>query len=138
MASERSGVVKTFRCATQSNVTAPKSVIERVRELSTEFGVDLSIDRHWPNESGTGHYCRAYGVLTETDFLRVELAASISVGTHADDVDLFVLVNGVRVAPTTNPTDYLHRDGNGQFRWDDIDEGFDGKNDLDSLLLRRG
>jgi len=118
-------------------VTAPQPLIERVRKLSTELGVELSIDRHWTNEEGTGDYCRAYGVLSDSEVFRVEVAVSISVGTRADDVDLFVLVNGVRVGPTTDPTNYLHRDGDGDFRWDDIDEGFEDRNDLNSLLLRR-
>jgi hypothetical protein len=117
-------------------VTIPEIVLDRVQELSHELKVEFSVERHWENEFGSGYYCRVHGSVHESPALSIELVGSLAVGTRADKVDLFVLVNGVRVGPATRPFHYLHRRDPGPFSWEDLDEGYGVQTTLDGLLLR--
>jgi len=115
----------------------PQIVVERVDQLATELMVPLRIERHWENEFGPGHYCRVHGIVQNSPVLRVELVGSLAIGTKADEDDLFILVNGVRLSPMSTPFAYLHRPEGGEFRWDDLDEGYEVQTTLDDLLLRK-
>lgn len=117
-------------------MAVPHVVAERVDQLATELSVSLRIERHWENEFGSGHYCRVHGVVHDSPVLRVELVGSLAIETKADEIDLFILVNGVRLSPVKNPFAYLHRPDGGEFRWDDLDMGYEVQTTLDGLLLR--
>jgi hypothetical protein len=112
-------------------------VLDRVDRLAAELGVPLAIERHWGNESGSGHYCRVLGTIHDSSSLRVDIVGSLAIGTKADETDLFVLVNGVRVSPVDDPFAYLHRREGEGFCWDDLDEGYQVQTTLDGLLLRK-
>lgn len=115
----------------------PQTVTEHVNKLATELRVPLQIERYWENEFGSGHYCRVLGRIHESPTLTVEVVGSLAVGTRADELDLFILVNGVRLSPVNNPFAYLHRPEGGEFRWDDLDMGYEAQTTLDALLLRK-
>ena len=114
----------------------PQPIIDRVQTLSDELGVALSVNKWWDNEFGSGYYCRAHAVVLNSQHVRIEFVCSVAIDTKKDDVDLFVLVNGVRVAPVTDPWHYLHQDGNGPFRSACDDMAYDFQTDLETLLLR--
>lgn len=118
-------------------MTVPHVVAERVDILAAELRVPLQIKRHWENDSGPGHYCRVHGVMHESPLLTVELVGSLAIGTRADEMDLFILVNGVRLSPINNQFAYLYRPQDGDFRWDDLDPGYEEQTTLDRLLLRK-
>lgn len=121
----------------QTIVVVPQVILDRVRQLSDEFGVEFSIERHWENEFGAGYYCRVHGLVHESAHLRIELVGSLATGTHDDHLDLFIIANGVRVSPMTDPFRYLHRGDAGPFCWDNLDQGYEVQTTLNGLLLRR-
>jgi hypothetical protein len=118
-------------------VALPQVILDGVRKLSDEFGVQFSVERHWENEFGTGYYCRVHGCVHASVNLRIELVGSLAIGTHDDHLDLFIVANGIRVSPMTQPLRYLHRGTAGQLRWDSLDEGYEVQTTLDVLLLRQ-
>ena len=113
-----------------------QEVLDRVQQLSDEFGMKFSVERQWENEFGPGAYCRVYGCVHESANLRIELVGSLAVGPKGDYLDLFIVVNGVRVSPVTEPFRYLHRRNPGPFRWDDLNQGYEVQTTLEGLLLR--
>ena len=115
----------------------PATLTERVESLSAELRIRLAIEKWWPNDLGSGFYGRVHGLIHDSESIRLEVVCSVSAGTGKDDVDLFILLNGTRVAPVTSNWDYLHRQGTGEFRLVCDDMGYDGQIDLDTLLLRK-
>jgi len=105
--------------------------------MATDLDVPLSIEKHWDNEFGPGHYCRVFGTIHDSKSLRVEIVGSLAIGTKADETDLFILVNGIRVSPVDDSFAYLHRPEGESFRWDDLDEGYQVQTTVDGLLLRK-
>ena len=114
----------------------PTVLSERVDSLSAELQVQLTVEKWWPNDFGTGYYCRALGLVHDSGAVRLEIVCCIAAGTGKDDVDLFVLLNGQRVAPVGS-WDYLHQQGSGEFRLVHDDMAYDVQVDLNSLLLRK-
>jgi len=117
-------------------MTIPQIILDRVQQLSDEFGVPVSVERQWQNEFGPGYYCRAHGCLHKSANLCIELVGSLAVGTKDDHLDLFIVVNGVRISPVTQPYRYLHRRDAGPFHWDNRDQGYESQTSLAGLLLR--
>ena len=111
---------------------------ELLQKLSKEVGCNLEIKKIWPEGENNGFYCRFYGILKETDLLKIEVAGSLChrlfEGELNEEVDLFIFLNGERLTINQKPGNYLwkHKEG---FNWDDVDEGYHQKNSLKEILL---
>jgi hypothetical protein len=72
-------------------------------------------------------------VVLESDLLLIELAGTLAVeleAGRANEVHLFVFVNGTRLRDYSQNrrtvAKYLWRRGSEPFRWENLDEGYDG------------
>jgi hypothetical protein len=112
----------------------PPEITSRIEKLSERLRCKLSVVQCWINEFRPGMYCRFRGVLHDSSVIKIEVAGTISVEltpTREDELDLFLFVNGRRVGLYKQGFKYLCGRANGDLRWDDTDEGYEGFDTLD-------
>lgn len=110
----------------------PESLLERLAKLSVDCGVELRVDKFWESDFRPGWLCWFRGEVLQSPQLKIEVAGTLCIELdpeRPDHVDLFVFVNGERVAPKDPRSkfrfDYLVRIGSRSFIWEDQDPGYE-------------
>jgi hypothetical protein len=78
------------------------------------------------------------GIVQGPRSLTVHVADSLAVdlpGEWEDEIDLFLFASGDRLGRLERPYEYLHRRGDGPFRWVNLDKGFEGQRPLKAIAM---
>ena len=108
----------------------PSEITTRIQKLSEQLGCELRVLRCWQSDGGRPvFYCNFRGVLHDHPSFLLEcfgtLCAELTDGRD-DLTDLFLFLNGQRLAVAPASADYLvSRRADGEFDWDYDDEGYD-------------